>query len=154
MGNIIEEFYSAFQALDAERMCRCYHKDIQFSDPAFGNLEGERAKNIWRMLCSSQKDKGFELTFRDASCTASDGSAHWEAKYIFSKTGRPVHNKIDAQFKIKDGLIIEHTDDFNLHQWSKQAMGTSGMLLGWTGVFKKKLQAQTDALLKKYESTI
>ncbi|MGB0423768.1 MAG: nuclear transport factor 2 family protein, partial [Flavobacteriales bacterium] len=120
----------------------------------FGDLHGKSAGNMWRMLISSQKGKEFIVSFCDVKCDEQTGSAHWEAHYNFSKTGRKVHNRIDAQFKIKDGLIIEHIDDFNLHSWSKQALGTSGMLLGWTGFFKKKLQVQTNALLKKYESTI
>jgi len=82
---------------------------------------------------------------------ASDGFAHWEAKYDFSKTGRRVLNKIDATFKIKDGLIIDHVDQFDLYQWSKQAIGGSAYLIGWTGFFKKKLQEQTNKFLNQFE---
>lgn len=152
MSNVIHQFYSAFQNLDAEEMSKCYHKEIHFRDPAFGDLHGESASNMWRMLLASQKGKDFKVTFSDVDCTETEGSAKWEAFYTFSKTGRQVHNKISAQFKIKDGLIVEHFDDFNLHQWSRQAMGISGLMIGWSGFFKKKLQVQTRSLLKKFES--
>lgn len=59
MKNIIENFYEAFANLDAETMVSYYHDDIVFEDPAFGILKGNRAKNMWRMLCESQKNKDF-----------------------------------------------------------------------------------------------
>ena len=148
MENIIKKFYQAFTDLDPETMASCYHDDIVFEDPAFGVLQGEKAKNMWRMLCESQKGKGFIV---EASNFTSN-SAHWEAHYVFSQTGRKVHNIIDAEFEFKDGKIIKHTDHFNLHKWAKQALGFKGMLLGSTGFFKKKLNAQTNRLLSKFES--
>jgi ketosteroid isomerase-like protein len=111
-------------------MIACYHKDIHFEDPAFGVLKGEHAGNMWRMLCASQKDKEFTVTFSDITYQDGKGSAHWEAQYHFSKTGRKVHNKIDATFEFKDGKISKHIDTFNLHRWASQAMGFKGMLLG------------------------
>ncbi len=148
---IIEEFYKAFADLDAERMVACYHPDIVFEDPAFGQLHGEKARNMWRMICQSQKDKGFVVEYRDLNLHGEVGSAKWDAYYVFSQTSRKVHNKITANFKLKDGLIIEHNDNFDLHNWSKQAMGLKGFLLGRTGFFKRKLQEQTNKLLHNFE---
>jgi len=151
MKNVIETFYKAFNELDAETMVECYHKDIVFEDPAFGKLKGERAKNMWRMLCESQKGKNFVVKATNITCNAKTGSAHWEAFYKFSKTGRKIHNKIDAAFIIKDGKIIKHTDYFNLHNWAKQALGFKGYLMGGTSFFKRKLHSQTNRLLNKFE---
>lgn len=150
MKEIIEKFYTAFANLDAETMASCYHPDIVFYDPGFGELKGTRPGNMWRMLCESQKGKGMKVEFSEVT----DSSAHWEAHYTFSRTGRKVHNIIDAEFEFKDGLIIKHTDYFNLHKWASQALGTSGKLLGWTSFFKRKLHAQTGNLLSKFESTL
>ena len=154
MKELIDKFYTAFTNLDAETMASCYHPDIVFNDPAFRDLKGNRAGNMWRMLCTSQKDKDMVVTYKDVVADDERGSAHWEALYVFSKTGRKVHNIIEAQFEFKDGLIIKHTDHFNLHRWAGQAMGLSGKLLGWTGFFQKKLNAQTDRLLNKFESNL
>jgi len=153
MKNIIENFYTAFTNLDAEAMAACYHDDIKFEDPAFGPLKGEKAKNMWRMLCNGQKEKGKIFKVEASGIVSKDdkGKAHWEAWYTFSKTGRKVHNIIDAEFKFKDGKIIEHTDTFDLYRWSKQALGFKGYLLGWTSFFRKKLNAQTNALLSDFE---
>ncbi len=143
---VITEFYKAFQQLDAERMISFYHEDIVFEDPGFGKLKGERAKNMWRMLCNSAKE--FTLDFSEVT----DHGAHWEPTYTFSQSGRRVHNIIDASFVFQDGKIIKHTDVFDLHRWSKQALGFKGWLLGGTSFFQKKLQQQTSRLLDKYET--
>lgn len=153
MKNIIDTFYNAFTNLDAEAMADCYHDEIIFTDPAFGTLKGERAKNMWRMLIQSQKGKEFNITYSDVKYNDEIGSAKWEAKYNFSKTGRKVHNKITAVFEFKDGLIIKHTDTFSLHKWATQAMGFKGAIVGRTPYFKNKLRTQTNALLDKFEAS-
>jgi len=152
MQQLIEKFYQAFAKLDAETMVSCYHNDIIFEDPAFGTLKGEKAKNMWRMLCESQREKNFIVHSSNIKCDEKTGSAHWEAHYVFSKTGRKVHNKIAAEFIFKDAKIIQHIDHFNLHTWSQQAFGIKGLLLGWTSFFKKKLNTQTNKLLQNFES--
>ena len=151
MTQIIETFYKAFSELDAETMVSCYDDNIIFEDPAFGVLKNEHAKNMWRMLCESQKGKTFIVTYSNIEANETTGSALWEAHYNFSKTGKKVHNKIKAQFEFSNGKIIKHTDDFSLHRWAKQAFGLKGYLFGGTSFFKKKLQAETKYLLQKYE---
>ncbi|MBC2844887.1 nuclear transport factor 2 family protein [Winogradskyella flava] len=150
MENVVAKFYNAFSNLDSETMCSCYHDNIVFEDPAFGILRGDKAKAMWQMLCASQKGKDFKVIASNIKADETSGAAHWEAFYKFSKTGRSVHNKIDAQFDLKDGLILKHTDTFNLHKWAKQAMGFKGFIIGHTRYFKTKLQSQTNYLLDKF----
>ena len=154
MEQLIETFYNAFKQLDAETMVSCYHDDIVFDDPAFGVLKGERAKNMWRMLCASQNGKDFKIIFSKIEANHAIGSARWEAFYTFSKTGRKVHNVIHANFEFKEGKIIKHTDEFDLYKWAKQAFGLKGLLLGQTKFFKTKLNAQTNHLLSKFEEKL
>jgi len=149
MNDQIEQFYTAFQNKDAEKMVACYHDDIVFEDPAFGILKGEKAKNMWRMLCTNSKD--LNISFSNVETNENSGKAHWEARYTFSQTGRKVHNVIDAEFEFSNGKIIKHIDHFNLHKWAKQALGLKGLLLGGTSFFKKKLNQQTNNLLTKFE---
>lgn len=132
-------------------MLECYHDDITFEDPAFGVLRGEDAKNMWRMLCQTQRGKEFKVITSNIEYTPEAGKARWEAFYTFSKTGRKVHNVIHAAFKFKDGKIINHVDRFNLYKWSKQAMGLKGILMGWTPFFRKKLNNQTRFLLSEFQ---
>ncbi len=152
MNNIINSFYQSFKNLDAEGMVVHYADDVEFSDPAFGTLKGERAKNMWRMLCESQKGKDFKVEFSNIVEDENGGTAHWEAWYTFSQTGRKVHNKIDAKITIQNGKIIKHEDVFNSRAWASQAMGFKGWLLGGTSFFRKKLNATTNNLLDNWEA--
>jgi ketosteroid isomerase-like protein len=147
----IEKFYQSFAAKDIEGMLSCYHPNIQFEDPAFGKLSGERAKNMWRMLLANSKG-GIKLTYSSIKADEQKGSANWRAEYIFSQTGRNVVNRVAAQFEFENGKIIKHTDNFDLHTWAKQAMGIAGFLLGWTAYFKNQLQHKTNALLDNFIS--
>jgi len=147
---IIQTFYHAFQQRDGEKMAALYHKDAVFSDPAFGTLKGEEIGMMWKMLCSI--DSELHITFSIDSSENDRVNASWEAKYSFSKTGKKVHNKINATFRIKEALIIEHHDVFNLHLWASQALGLKGLLLGRTPYFRKKLQKSTRKALEKYIS--
>ncbi|HEX7175348.1 MAG TPA: nuclear transport factor 2 family protein [Pyrinomonadaceae bacterium] len=137
---LIENFYTSFQKLDAEAMTRCYHPDIRFSDPVFPVLSGAEVGAMWRMLCSQAKN--FELTFADVEANDRVGKARWEARYDFSATGRRVHNKIEAEFEFRDGKIIKHTDTFDFWKWSRMALGPAGVVLGWTPLLRRKVQKQ------------
>jgi ketosteroid isomerase-like protein len=147
-AKLIETFYSSFQKLDGNSMAKCYHPDVEFSDPVFPDLKGNEASAMWKMLCSQAKD--FTLTFENIEADENTGKAHWEATYNFSKTGKRVHNIIDAKFQFKDGKIIHHKDSFNFWDWSKMALGPVGMLLGWTPLIKNKVQQQAARNLEKY----
>lgn len=137
---LIETFYRAFQRRDAEAMAACYAPDVRFSDPAFGPLTGAEAGDMWRMLCSRAKD--LDVRFSDVAADDTRGSAHWDADYLFSQTGRTVHNRIDATFEFRNGLIAVHNDVFDLWRWSRQALGLPGMLLGWSPIVRNKVRSQ------------
>ena len=145
---LIEHFYTCFARADAEGMAACYTDDVLFEDPAFGPLQGEHARNMWRMLINP----ALKLTFNNVWAEGDKGGAHWEAAYTFSKTGRQVLNKIDASFEFRDGRICRHTDRFNFHRWAGQALGASGMLLGWTSFLKNKVRTQALGRLAQFES--
>lgn len=149
---LLARFYDAFKHLDAEKMAECYHSEVVFHDPAFGRLKGQRAVNMWRMLCESQQGKDFKVSYSLLEAEGEESQVEWEASYTFSQTGRRVHNKITARFRFKDGLILEHQDHFNLHRWASQALGLKGVLVSWMPFFKKKLQQQTGRLLDRFEA--
>ena len=147
---LINRFYSAFHACDHQTMNALYHPEVHFEDPAFGRLNAREVKYMWQMLCENQQGKDFKVQVSDIQVNGSQVSAQWQAWYAFSKTGRNVHNIIQARFEFQDGLIINHVDQFDLHRWAKQAMGFSGWLLGGTGFFRKKMQQQTRTMLNRY----
>lgn len=146
----IERFYRAFQQRDADGMAACYAPDVVFSDPAF-SLEGWRASAMWRMLCERGAD--LKIEFSDVQVEGDAGSARWEARYTFSATGQKVHNIIEARFRFRDGLIVEHRDSFSFYRWASQALGLKGKLLGWLPPVQKAVQKQAarglEAFIKK-----
>ncbi|WP_422417296.1 nuclear transport factor 2 family protein [Pseudomonas sp. GZD-222] len=147
---LITRFYQAFQRLDAEAMVACYSDDIVFSDPAFGTLRGKDAGDMWRMLTT--RAKNFTLTFDSVKADEHSGAAHWVATYLFSQTGRTVINDIQARFVFRDGKICEHHDTFDLWRWSRQALGTTGLLLGWTPMVQGKVRQQALKGLRAFQA--
>jgi hypothetical protein len=63
-----------------------------------------------------------------------------------------VHNDIRAEFRFEDGLIAEHRDSFSLYAWSRQALGPTGLLLGWTPVVRGRVQKEARAGLDEFLS--
>jgi ketosteroid isomerase-like protein len=145
---LIHGFYTCFQQLDANGMIECYAPDVVFSDEVFVDLRGKEAGAMWHMLASRARD--FSLIFRDVKADDQHGSAHWEATYLFSKTGRMVTNVIDSEFEFRDGLIVRQKDHFDFWRWSRRALGLPGVLLGWTPMLKQSVRATARAGLDQF----
>ena len=146
---LIRHFYESFANGDADGMIACYADDIEFSDPAFGLLKGADAKNMWKMLLERAKGN-IEIEFSNVTADDRKGSADWMADYLFSKTGRNVHNEIHAEFEFKDGKIYRHHDTFDIWKWSKQALGLPGILLGWSSFLQNKIRQNALESLREY----
>lgn len=143
----IKRFYTGFSRRDYASMIACYDPAIQFSDKVF-TLSGKAAGAMWHMLCESGKD--LTVTFKGIHADETHGTAHWEATYTFSATGRKVHNIIEAEFEFSGGQIIRHRDRFNFWRWSRLALGPTGLLLGWTPFVRRKVQATAARNLEKF----
>lgn len=149
MESTIHKFYTAFQQLDYTTMQSCYTPDAVFSDPVFGLLDGNEVRAMWEMLCKRAKD--FKLSYGNIQILDEEyATIEWIAVYTFTQTGRKVVNKIKAHMRFKDGLICEHSDAFPIYRWSRQAFGLTGLLLGWSGYFHKKLQLKAKIGLQKF----
>lgn len=135
---LITKFYTAFQQKDYETMAACYHPEATFKDEAFDLKTVEEVRKMWEMLIKRGKD--FKMVFSDVQANDTEGSAHWDAAYTFGKTGRRVHNRIDAKFEFRDGLIYRHRDYFSFYRWSRQSFGMIGIFLGWTSFLQNKVR--------------
>ena len=145
---LIERFYAAFNSRDGDAMAACYAPGARFHDPVFQELRGEEPGAMWRMLTSRADDLRIDLVEHDADDTT--GTAHWLADYTFTQTGRPVHNDVRARFRFADGLIAEHADEFSFHRWARQALGTPGLLLGWSPPLKTAVRRRAAAGLERF----
>jgi len=147
----IRGLYEALNRHDGEAMAACYAPDAEFSDPVFPDLHGEQAGDMWRMLTGRATDLAVELP--EARADAQAGSARWVATYTFGATGRRVVNRVRSDFRFDAaGLIAEQHDDFHFWKWSRQALGTSGLLLGWTPMLRSKVQASAAAELARFRA--
>ena len=147
----IERFYRAFGDRDAAAMNALYAPDATFSDPAFGELDGDQVRAMWTMLTGQAKD--LSVVARDVVADDATGSAHWTAEYTFTATGRRVVNEIDASFRFRDGLVVEHVDRFSFWSWSRQALGPVAFVMGSNplghALVRRRARAQLAAFMAR-----
>jgi len=137
---LITSFYKAFQNKDYKAMQNCYAEEAIFNDEVFQNLNAAEVKAMWEMFCIKGKD--LEIEFSNVKADEKGGNAEWTARYTFSKTNRKVVNHIKAHFVIDSGKILNHRDHFDFHKWASQALGATGVLLGWTPIVKNKVRRE------------
>lgn len=147
---LIHHFYTSFQNQDVKTMQDCYADNASFSDPVFTGLNAQQVRMMWAMLLRSGKEMRIE--FRNIKETKNGATAEWDAWYTFSATGNKVHNQIEASFVIANGKIVKHTDQFSFYKWAKQALGLTGLLLGWTHFLKNKISATAKKKLETFMS--
>ena len=145
---LIHQFYTAFQQKDVKTMQDSYDDHAVFNDAVFTNLNAQQVRAMWQMLLSRSGD--MKMNFGGVKEVGDKVIAHWEAHYTFTATGKKVINQIDAEFEIKEGKIVSHTDTFNFYKWARQAFGGGGWLLGWTNVFKEKVRHTAKTKLDEY----
>lgn len=146
----ITAFYAALENANSKTVCESYHADIVFRDPIFGRLIGRDVCQMWKMLMD-KSNGNLKIELSEVKANDYLGSALWKATYNLGKKNRLITNVIRAEFHFKDGLIIKHTDDFDIWKWAKQTLGTKGFLFGWTGYMHKKIQEKALLSLKKFK---
>jgi hypothetical protein len=150
--SLLKRFYAAFATLDAHTMQSCYAPDARFQDPVFALQGRDQIGMMWTMLCETVRNRGqavWRLEASDIEAAADRGSAHWEARYRFGAAGRMVHNVVEARFTFEDGLIATHEDNFDFWRWSRQALGVTGVALGWTDFLHDKVRRESTAKLAR-----
>ena len=135
----VEHLYRCFSAHDGDGMAACYAPQATFSDPVFVGLRGREVGGMWQMLNGQGGDLSLEMSPIEGPLEgpAPGGERYtvrWTARYTFSATKRKVVNHVVSELVVKDGLITEQRDRFDLAAWLAQAMGPFGHLLGWTGL--------------------
>jgi ketosteroid isomerase-like protein len=148
--DVLHRFYTGLQEADIAAVRATYAPDIVYFDPVFRELRGERAIAMWDMFF--RRDEPLEVTFGDLTANELTGSGRWEARYVFDKTGRPVHNVIHSQFRFADNLIAEQRDSFSVHRWAGMALGPVGRLAGWTPPLRSALHKETVKLLDRFQA--
>lgn len=144
----VQRFYEAFKKADAETMAACYADHATFSDPVFPQLTSQEAQGMWRMLCGRSRD--LRLDYQLQKIDENHFQVNWNATYTFTKTGRLVHNRIEALLELEQGRIVRHQDKFDFWRWSRQALGVPGLLLGWTPILRNAVRKEAARALQSF----
>jgi hypothetical protein len=149
---VAERFYEAFMVRDHYTMGRLYAEHATFSDPVFPLLNARGARLMWEMLLTKAEEFGIEVKIAEDSPTRA--RVDWVAYYTLAATGRPVVNRIHTEMSLSAGKIVRHADSFGLWRWTRQALGTQGVLLGWTPFVRNKVRAQAAHSLREFARTV
>jgi ketosteroid isomerase-like protein len=150
-AQLIDRFYASFRKRDARSMADCYLPDATFRDPIF-EVQGRAVADMWSMLCERGRD--LTLDWRVVAADDASGAAHWEPRYTFTVTGRPVHNIIDSRFTFRDGRIATHVDSFSLWRWSRMALGAKGVALGWAPFVKNAIRSEARRNFERWRAAL
>jgi hypothetical protein len=128
-------------------MAACYAPDASFADPVF-ELRGREIGAMWTMLCARAR----ELAVECANVAADDGHGRsdLDARYVFTATGRRVHNRIHSEFTFDGGRIAVHRDDFDMRRWLRMAIGPVTLVPGISGVLQRRVRAQARRSLDEW----
>ena len=66
----------------------------------------------------------------------------WTISYLLEVTGRRVILNEKGFFRIEDGKIVEHRDEYDFWSWSSQGLGFVGKCFGWLNWFKLRVKVQ------------
>jgi SnoaL-like domain len=151
---LLKRFYAAFATLDARTMQGCYAPRAQFEDPLFALDGAEQIGAMWQMVCQTIRNGGqavWRLETREVEAAGGErGSAHWEARYRSGAAGRMVHNVVEAQFTFEDGLIAMHSENYDFWRWSRQALGPTGLMMGWSPMLRNQVRRQAQGKLERF----
>jgi ketosteroid isomerase-like protein len=150
MEELVTQFFEALSKLDSKKAASCYAENIELHDPIFGVLKGERAAARWHMLCEKAPDLKIDYRIVQLDDVESTAWVHWDAHYTNLLSNKPISNKIDTHFTIKDGKFIVQEDDFQFKNWIEQSFGTKGKLIGGVKVYQKKLSQKANKMLDEF----
>ena len=147
---VVERLYRCFATRDGDGMAACYADVAHFSDPVFPYFDGPGVRAMWRMLLG--RSRGLDSTVDGLDVTGDRAVARWTARYTFAATGRPVVNRVTSTITVAGERITHQRDDFDFHRWARQALGVTGLLLGWTPLVRNKVRRMAAANLATFQA--
>ena len=143
----IHRFFTAYQNKEYTTMQNCYSEDAVYNNPIYGLNDTEHVKAMWEMICKTNKEES--LHFENIELLDHEyATCDWSLVYYY--TNRRINNKIKSYLRLENGLIIEHTDAFDLYKWTRMAFGLTGSLIGWSNFFQKRIQKSTRKKLSEF----
>lgn len=113
----VRAFYEAFTNHRWDEVDALYAKDVRYEDPLFKHGNSGDVIHMWRTLFQADE---LEMSYEITGVEGDVVKGRWTADYKFH--GRPVHEVSESTFKVQDGKIVSHRDDFSVVAWAKQAL--------------------------------
>jgi len=147
--DVLDTFLQALAHRDIDTMMSCYSAEATYHSPIFPHVEGDMLAATWQWFCAKAPD----LTLTVKTCTIEGEHAHveWTATYTFPKTGRPVTQITTSTFTFDALKICCHSDHFDLHAWSRMALGPLGRVFGGRRWLQRSLQHAAAERVKRHK---
>ncbi len=130
-AKVATAFYEAFSKRDAAGMAQAYDPGVTFHDPLFGTLNGQsQVMDMWKTILPAANPATFRIEPKVVGTPTArpDGSyevkVHWDAHYDLGQ--QHVDNSSDTTLLVKHGKIIGQRDEWNLDDWTRQALPFGG----------------------------
>ena len=149
--SVARGLYEAFTKRDGDAMARLYSPDAIFSDPVFPRLSGAQVGGMWKMLCGRSTDLTIRYSLDEASGEVI--TIRWWADYSFGKERRRVRNRVTSRLVVRDGRIVRQEDRFGFWRWAAQALGATGVILGWAPPLRNRIRRQAAESLARFMET-
>jgi hypothetical protein len=123
---VVNNFYESLGQHDTDAMTAAYDPKANFHDPLFGQLTGRHeVMEMWNTILPGIDPKKMHSDHEIESVTPrKDGSyevkLHWDAHYELR--GRHIDNSSETTMIVKNGKILDHKDDWDLDNWTRQAL--------------------------------
>lgn len=147
---VVIRFFESYQKNDWQNMARCYHDKASFSDPIYPDLREESIVYLWfsRLAARRVVDLQYRVLFAD------DRKAQVEWSGLSPLHGKSVQIKGLSTFALWDATIVRQVDEFSFVQWSRQALGWKGWLLGSLRFYQARVQRSARSQLDQVAGTI
>lgn len=119
----------ALKAGDADSLAAAYAPDARMSSPILGLLEGAEIDEALR--AHLRRNRGWRFDFRIDNAAPGAAEASWRASYLFCATNRQIEIEGRSRFLFGAHGVELQEDRFNLRDWSRQALGFSGVVLSY-----------------------
>lgn len=119
---VARRFYDAWTRHDFATEEALYAPDVKWKDTLTSFDDREGTVGMWRALAAADPNAKFSYEITGAS--GDTVTVAWHADYHLF--GNPVHNDVAATLVIRDGQIVEHTDDYSWDRWARQVFPALG----------------------------
>ena len=139
----VEQLLLALEAGDAEAVLSRYDAHARIDHPLLGALTRDEFAVALRTFLRQTPER--ELSYQINHAGADRVETEWTLTNVFHASGRTVRLQGATTFVLSGLRITRQTDQFDRRDWSRQALGLTGLALsfvpGWRGYLRRELRS-------------